>query len=84
MNVSRKIPLGAERLPEPAEEDLHPRNHEDTFGPFRHAVEFHEAIEQRLQGLIGGRHDRVLARFLVSLRAFRLISCRSFDGSCSK
>ena len=57
MNVRLKIPRGKERVAEPAEEDLHPRLHEDAFRPLARAVQLDEAIEEGLERLRGGQAD---------------------------
>jgi hypothetical protein len=50
-------PSREERLAEPAEEDLHPRLHEDALRALARAVQLDEAIEEGLERLRGGQAD---------------------------
>src|SRR4029450_9026006 len=50
-------PPREERLAEPSEEDLHPRLHEDALRSLARAMQLHEAVEERLERLLGGQAE---------------------------
>ena len=65
-------PSRAERLAEPAEEDLHPRLHEHALGPLAHPMELDEAVEERDQRVRGRGHDRERAGLRLELAGLPL------------
>src|SRR4029453_15163261 len=50
-------PSREKRVAEPAEEDLHPRLHEDTLRALARAMQLDEAIEEGFERLRGGQAD---------------------------